>query len=70
MTAEATYGRFGSGQAVRRLYLRLTGAPRFPASVVRRIQDMVGGHNGWLDTYGLMGMSKLRFYSESMRQVR
>ena len=30
----------------------------------------VGGHNGWLDIYGLMSMSKGRFYSPWMRERR
>jgi asparagine synthase (glutamine-hydrolysing) len=54
---------------LRQGFLRLTGAPRFPAKVVRHIQNLVGGHNGWLDAYGVMSMSKLRFYSDAMRQV-
>jgi asparagine synthase (glutamine-hydrolysing) len=55
-------------QVLRRAFLRATGAPRFPWSVVRRNQAAVGGHNGWLDIYGLMGMSKLRFYSKQMHE--
>ncbi len=54
---------------VRKAFLRLTGAPRFPVDVLPRVQAIVGGHNGWLDAYGVMSMSKLRFYSDSMRQV-
>jgi asparagine synthase (glutamine-hydrolysing) len=54
---------------VRKAFLRITGAPRFPDDVLPRIHALVGGHNGWLDVYGVMGMSKLRFFSESMRQV-
>jgi asparagine synthase (glutamine-hydrolysing) len=53
-------------QYLRRLYLWLTGAPRFPWAVARRNQEVVGGHNGWLDMYALMGLSKLRFYSRDM----
>jgi asparagine synthase (glutamine-hydrolysing) len=56
-------------QVVRRAYVRLTGAPRLPAEVVRRSQAAVGGHNGWLDLYGLMSMSKMRLYGEAMKQV-
>jgi asparagine synthase (glutamine-hydrolysing) len=56
-------------QLLRRVFLWATRAPRFPWSLVRRNQEAVGGHNGWLDLYGLMGMSKLRFYSESMREA-
>jgi asparagine synthase (glutamine-hydrolysing) len=47
-----------------RAYLRLTGAPRFPWYYVERIEKAVGGPNAWLPLYGLMTMSKLRFFSE------
>jgi asparagine synthase (glutamine-hydrolysing) len=53
-------------QLARRVFLRLTRAPRFPWSVVARAHRAVGGHNGWLDIYGLMSMSKLRFFSRDM----
>jgi len=38
----------------------------FSAATIRRGQAAVGGHNGWLDIYGLMSLSKLRFFSPSM----
>ena len=41
--------------------------PRFPWANVRQSQQAVGGHNGWLDLYGLMSMSKLRFFSPGMQ---
>jgi len=53
-------------QWVRRMFLRLTGAPRFPWQTIARSQAAVGGHNGWLDIYGLVSMSKLRFFSPQM----
>ena len=56
-------------QLSRRAYLRLTGAPRFPWTFARRLQEAVGGHNAWLDIYGLMSMSKLRFYSRHMHEM-
>lgn len=55
--------------AMRGLFLRLTGQPRFPKDKIRQVQDLVGGHNGWLDIYGMMSMSKLRFFSPEMRQI-
>jgi asparagine synthase (glutamine-hydrolysing) len=55
-------------QLLRRAFLRATGAPQFPWSMVRRNQAAVGGHNGWLDIFGLMGLSKLRFYSKRMQE--
>jgi asparagine synthase (glutamine-hydrolysing) len=56
-------------QLSRRAYLRLTGAPRFPWSYVRRIHQATGGHNAFLDVYGLMSLSKLRFFSRPMLDV-
>lgn len=56
-------------QLARRAFLKVTGAPQFPWSNARRVQEAVGGHNPWLDIYGLMSMSKLRFFSASMREV-
>ena len=49
--------------AARGCRCRLTGAPAFPWATVQRGQEAVGGHNGWLDIYGLMSLSKLRFFS-------
>lgn len=53
-------------QLSRRAFLRLTGAPRFPWSLATRIHRAIGGGNAWLEAYGLMSMSKLRFYSRRM----
>jgi asparagine synthase (glutamine-hydrolysing) len=53
-------------QLFRRAYLRLSGAPRFAQATVKRVLAAVGSHNGWLDVYGLMGMSKLRLFSRDM----
>jgi len=54
-------------QMVRRAYLRLSGAPRFSWDYARRIQEAAGGHHAWLDVYGLMSLSKLRFYGARMQ---
>jgi asparagine synthase (glutamine-hydrolysing) len=51
---------------VRRLFLRLTGAPRFPWAITQRIRKAIGGSNAWLDVYGLVALSKLRFFSSEM----
>jgi asparagine synthase (glutamine-hydrolysing) len=56
-------------QLGRRAFVRLTGAPTFTWEYARRAQAAVGGYNGWLDIYGLMSMSKLRFFSPWMMQV-
>jgi asparagine synthase (glutamine-hydrolysing) len=54
---------------LRRAYLRLTGAPRFPWSLAQRLQQAAGGKNAWLEFYGLIGLSKARFYSPLMREA-
>ncbi len=56
----------GLGQLVKRVYLRLTGSPRFPWSMVRRAHEAVGGPNAWLNIYGLFSATKLRFFSRHM----
>jgi asparagine synthase (glutamine-hydrolysing) len=56
-------------QLLRRAFLKVTGAPRFPWETTRRAQTAVGGHNGWLDVYGLISMSKLRFFSADMQKT-
>jgi asparagine synthase (glutamine-hydrolysing) len=52
----------------RRAYLRLTGAPRFPWSNTVRIREAVGGDNAWLNLYGMVALSKFRFYSPALRE--
>src|SRR5208283_2702353 len=51
----------------RRAYLRLTGAPRFSWSFGRRVEQAVAGPNAWINVYGLMSLSKLRFFSPMMQ---
>ena len=50
--------------SVRRLFMRLTRAPMFSRQEMDRTIEAVGGHNPWLDIYGLMSLSKLRFFSK------
>src|SRR6266478_5195528 len=54
----------------RRSYLRLKNVPQYPREFRRGIEEAIGGPNAWIDSYGLLGLSKLRFYSGSMHQVR
>ncbi len=56
-------------QMLRRAFARWSGSPRFATTNLKRSQAAVGGHNGWLDIYGLMSLSKLRFFSPWMRQA-
>jgi len=54
----------------RRGYLRLNGVPQYPREFRKGVEDTVGGPNAWIDAYGLITLSKLRFYSEEMHAVR
>jgi asparagine synthase (glutamine-hydrolysing) len=53
----------------RRGYLRLNNVPQYPREFRRATEQSVGGPNAWIDAYGLLGLSKLRFYSEPMRAL-
>jgi asparagine synthase (glutamine-hydrolysing) len=53
----------------RRAYLRLHGVPQFPPGMRRRTEESIGGPNAWIDAYGLLALSKLRFYAPPMRKV-
>ena len=54
----------------RRGYLRLNKVPQYPREFRHGIEAAIGGPNAWIDAYGLLGLSKLRFYSEAMHTVR
>ncbi|HMF10679.1 MAG TPA: asparagine synthase-related protein, partial [Gemmataceae bacterium] len=56
-------------QQARRAVLWLSGVPQFSRETVRRAEEAVGGHNPWHDVYGLMSISKLHFFSPSMRET-
>lgn len=52
----------------RRAFLRLNKVPQYPAEFRQRTEDSVGGPNAWIDSYGVLGLAKLRFYSGSMQE--
>jgi asparagine synthase (glutamine-hydrolysing) len=54
---------------VRRAYLRLRQVPQYSPEFRRGVEESVGGPNAWIDAYGLLGLSKLRFYAPLMREV-
>ncbi len=49
-----------------RTYLRLSGAPPGSCWYAERVERTIGHGNAWLPLYGLMSMSKLRFFSDEM----
>jgi asparagine synthase (glutamine-hydrolysing) len=53
----------------RRAYLRFWHVPQYPPGFRLAVEESVGGPNAWIDAYGLLGLSKLRFYAEPMREV-
>ncbi|HST29800.1 MAG TPA: asparagine synthase (glutamine-hydrolyzing) [Chthoniobacterales bacterium] len=54
---------------VRNAYLRLNKVPHFTDAWRAEVESSVGGPNAWIDAYGVLAISKLRFYSESMHEA-
>jgi asparagine synthase (glutamine-hydrolysing) len=55
-------------QLLRRLFTRLSGAPRLGQEWIDRAAAATGGYHGWHDVYALMSMSRLRFFSDWMKR--
>src|ERR1700737_2723387 len=53
----------------RRAYLRLNQVPQYPVEMRQRAEQSIGGPNAWIDAYGMLELSKLRFYAAPMRKV-
>jgi asparagine synthase (glutamine-hydrolysing) len=53
----------------RRTFFRLHRVPQYSPDFRRRVEESIGGPNAWIDAYGLLGLSKLRFYAAPMREV-
>ncbi|MFN0054939.1 MAG: asparagine synthase (glutamine-hydrolyzing), partial [Planctomycetales bacterium] len=53
----------------RRAYLRLNKVPQYPRGFRDAIEQAVGGPNAWIDSYGVLALSKLRLYAGPMREV-
>jgi asparagine synthase (glutamine-hydrolysing) len=53
-------------QWLRRAYLRFSGVPDRYRQLIPRSQTAFGGHNAWLDVYGLMSRNKWLFFSPHM----
>jgi asparagine synthase (glutamine-hydrolysing) len=59
----------GLSNVARSAYLRANKVPHFPRAWRQEVESSVGGPNAWIDAYGLLAISKLRFYSEPMRET-
>jgi len=57
----------GLGYRVRTAAAKLMGQPAFPRETYDRAEQIFGERNGWLDIYGLMSFSKLRFLTGDTR---
>ena len=53
----------------RNAYLRFVNIPHFTNAWRATVESAVGGPNAWIDAYGVLAISKLRFYSESMHEA-
>jgi asparagine synthase (glutamine-hydrolysing) len=53
----------------RQAYMWLGLKTRYPLSQRKRAEDAIAGDNAWLNIYGLMGLSKLRFFSREMHRL-
>jgi len=53
-------------QFLRRAVLKATGAPAAAWSYRQRFEKAAGGPNAWLNVYGLMTLSRLRFFSRDL----
>ena len=58
----------GLGFFARGAYLRLNKVPHFSREWRHEVESAVGGPNAWIDAYGVLAISKLRFYSDEMRE--
>ncbi len=54
----------------RRAYLRLNKVPQYSPGFRAGLEQSVGGPNAWIDSYGVLALSKLRLYSAPMRELR
>jgi asparagine synthase (glutamine-hydrolysing) len=54
---------------LRRGYFKLTRVPQFPRERRREVEESIGGPNAWIDAYGLLALSKLRFYAGPLREI-
>ncbi len=54
----------------RRGFLRVNKVPQYSRAYREDLEKSVGGPNAWIDSYGVLALSKLRLYSGSMLEMR
>jgi asparagine synthase (glutamine-hydrolysing) len=54
---------------VRRGLMRFAGAPGNYWASLHSTQELVGGHNGWLDFYALLGIARERLLAQPFREA-
>ncbi len=54
----------------RRGFLRASRVPQYSRAYREDLEKSVGGPNAWIDSYGVLALSKLRLYSGSMLETR
>jgi asparagine synthase (glutamine-hydrolysing) len=60
---------FPLSDRLRRGYFKLRRVPQFPPGFRRVAEESIGGPNAWIDAFGILALSKLRFYAEPLREV-
>lgn len=53
----------------RRAYLRINNVPQYSRAFRRHVEGTLGGPNAWIDSFGILSITKLRFYNERMLGV-
>lgn len=56
------------GYLLRKTAMMISRTPMYPLPFIQRAQRAVGGHNGWLDVYGMMSLNKLRFFAPDLKR--
>jgi asparagine synthase (glutamine-hydrolysing) len=51
---------------LQRAFLSVTGVPMYSEKIIQEREDIIGGPNAWLNVWGLMTLSKLRFFRPEM----
>ncbi len=49
-------------------YLRASGVPQYPLDFRHRLEAAVGGPNAWINSYGVLALSKFRLYGDPLKE--